>query len=223
MRKKILYKEWIKTRWVLGIVVLSAILLHWYVFSKIGRALTSVGAEHIWDVIVNRNVFMFSEFLYFPILSAIIFSLFQFIPEMLQKRLKLTLHLPLKERTIILWILGYGVISLFAIFLVQWIAFIYSMHIHFPNEILISSLITLAPAYLSGFVVYFMVVAIAVEPSWKMRIVLSLIGIGMVRVFFLSNFPESYRYLLPYLPLVAFIAILFSVLSIFRFKTGVQN
>ncbi len=223
MRKKLLYKEWLKTRWVLAMVVLSAVLLHWYVFSRIGKALTSVGAEHIWDVVVNRNVTLFSDFLYFPVLSAIVFALFQFIPEVLQKRLKLTLHLPLKEQTIVLVMVGYGVVALFTIFLVQFIAFIYSVHLHFPNEILTNSLITLAPAYLSGFVVYFTVVAIAVEPSWKMKIILSLVSIGMVRLFYLSDFPGSYRYLLPYLPLVALVAILFSVLSIFRFKTGVQD
>lgn len=223
MIKSLIYKEWLKTRWIFVIIFIAAILLHWYVFSKIGRALGVAGREHIWDVIVNRDQFMFSDYAYSPLFSAVLIAIFQFVPETVQKRLKLTLHLPLRENTIILWIVGYGAISLVLIYIIQLSFFTLSVAQSFPPEILKSALVTIAPWYLSGIAAYFAVAAICIEPSWKKRIVLILIAIGIVKLFYISSFPGSFYFFLPVLPFIALIYILFTGLSVYRFKAGVQD
>jgi hypothetical protein len=223
MIKALLYKEWLKTRWVLAVLAVTAILLHLYIFTKIDRAFGIAGKEHIWDIIVNRKQFLFSDLTYFPLFSAILIALFQFVPEITQKRLKLTLHLPLRENTVVLWTAGYGAGLLGLLYIIQLVFFVSGVNHHFPYEIRNSTLLTITPWYIAGFSAYFLGAAICIEPSWIRRIALILISVGLIKLFYISVLPGSYRFIAIYLPAIAIISVLITALSIFRFKAGIQD
>lgn len=200
-----------------------ALMLHLYLFSKMGRAFRIAGKEHVWDVIVNRNQFFFSDLRFFPLLAGTLTGLFQFIPEIIQNRLKLMLHLPLTEKRIITCTLAYGSGVTILLFLFQFAALLTGLQIHFANEIIISTVYTVLPWYLAGITAYFLCTAICIEPSWKHRLVLLLISIGLLKIFFISGFPAAYQKIIAYLPLITLIGISTVIHSVIRFKTGMQD
>jgi len=84
MFKYIAYKEWLKTRYAILILALIASSQIVYLFVKLARSLRVAGHEHIWDVVVNRDVFLMPSLKYLPLFVAIILALAQYIPEVLQ-------------------------------------------------------------------------------------------------------------------------------------------
>lgn len=90
---------------------------------------------HLWEVFIVKNVVLLNQLRYFPLLAGITVGLAQYIPEMVKKRLKLTLHLPLSENRILFVMLGYGLSTLFILFLIPYFLFLSGLSFHFPEEI----------------------------------------------------------------------------------------
>jgi hypothetical protein len=223
MKKALLYKEWIKTKWFgLGILAIGILLLS-YIFMKLGRSFRFVGMEHLWDVVINRDQFLFRDLKYFPLAAGACLGLSQFIPEVIQKRIKLSLHLPLPERSIILLMLGFGQVLLLSIFIVQILGLLVFAQFHFPGEFLISMLYTIAPWYIAGLVVHSFIAMICLEPTWKRRIFNMLLMIGTLKLCFLSDFPGAYALTIGLLIIIPIYVLPFTFLSVYRFKIGVQD
>ncbi len=203
-------------------IAIAGLLLHTYMFMRVGRSIRLVGAEHIWDVIITRNQFLFSELKYLPLLSGALLGLSQFIPEITNRRIKLTFHLPLREKTITTWMVGFGFILLTGLFLVQFAGLFTGMHLLFAPEIVNNGALTVLPWYLAGLWAYMACVFVAVEPTWRMRIPNMLLSTGLIRILFLSDFPAAYAPI----PVLMFAGILLFVLflwlSVFRLKVGRQ-
>lgn len=222
MWKAIVYKEWLKTRWLLlGLSVLGLGVLV-YMFISLGRVYRIMGIAEVWDVIVNRHQILFTELQYYPVLCGTLIALAQFIPEMLKKRLKLTLHLPIAQKTAYFGMQLYGLGILLVGFAVQLILlYIYSLY-YFPKEIIGSAFLTLLPWYSAGFTVYIFTAFICVEPVWLRRVFYLLIACGVLYFSYLSAFPGAYEkvwWLFILLPIYVFA---FPWLSVIRFKKGVQ-
>ncbi|MCU4155525.1 hypothetical protein J1N10_06025 [Carboxylicivirga sp. A043] len=223
MEKALLYKEWKKTRlFTLGIAAVGIILLG-YIMLKMGRSFRMVGMEHLWDVVVNRKQFLFRSLKYFPIAAALCLGMAQYFPEVIQKRIKLSLHLPLPERKVILLMYGYGLGILLGIYLLQLVGLLVFSTINFPYEFTSSTLKTIAPWYMAGIITYLFVAMVCLEPVWKRRAFNGLLGIAIVYLFFLSDVPSAYQPVL-YILLVTLIAVFpFGFLSVQRFKEGTQD
>jgi hypothetical protein len=223
MWKALVYKEWKKTKWLnIGIISVGTILLA-YIFMKLGRSFRYASMEHLWDVIINRNQFLFRNLKYFPLAASICLGLAQFVPEMIQKRIKLTLHLPLSEYKAIFIMLAYGQILLLLIFIIHILTTLFFAQIHFPSEITTSMLYTVIPWYIAGLTAYLFIAMICLEPTWKRRIFNILLMIGTLDVFFLSGFPEAYNFIIFLLMVIPIYVLPFTLLSISRFKEGVQD
>jgi len=223
MIKALLYKEWKKTKWfAIGILSVGLILLT-YIFLKLGRSFRFAGMEHLWDVVINRDQFLFRDLKFFPIAAGVCLGLAQFVPEMILKRIKLSLHLPLPERKIISSMLGFGNVVLLLIFGFQVCALCVFAGMYFPNEFLNSMLLTILPWYVAGLMSYSLVAWICFEPVWKRRIVNLFIAIGALQINFLSDFPGAYSLVLCLVVIILIYVLPFSFLSIYRFKVGVQD
>jgi len=223
MKKALLYKEMKKTKRVGLIVFLLGIILLAYIFIKLGRSFRFAGMEHLWDVIINRDQFVFRDIKFFPLLAGICIGLAQYVPEMIQKRIKLTLHLPLKERTTILLMLAHGLLLLLLLFTVHIGGTLIFAAIYFPLEFVYSTLITLAPWYLAGFTVYLFIAMICIEPTWKRRIFNIVLAAGTIQLFFISTFPGSYSHIIKWIIVLPVFILPFTFLSISRFKDGEQE
>lgn len=220
MFKSVIYKEWIKTRLFIFLILLITIALHSYMYIKVGYSLRIVGGAHIWSVIIDRNQFLFRIIKYFPLLFSIMIALAQFVPEMVSKRLKLALHLPLKGFTIVNWTLFIGAILLVIIYLVNLLSLVIFMNIHFSSEIVVSAIQTLAPWFLAGIIAYFLTAWIILEPRWIRRVINLLISSSIVPMFYIDSIPGAYVKTLPLLVCLVFVSMCIVVDSVKRFKQG---
>ena len=101
MNKAIFFKEWIKTRGLFFITLLVSLCFAGYVMMRINRVITFKGADHLWAILLSRDTVFIELLQYLPLIIGALFASSQFIPEMTQKRLKLTLHLPYPQQRMI--------------------------------------------------------------------------------------------------------------------------
>ncbi|WP_421919425.1 hypothetical protein [Marinifilum sp.] len=223
MTKALLFKEWKKTKWfAIGAFAVGLALLS-YIFLKLGRSFRLVGLEHLWDVIVNRDQFLFRDIKYFPLATGFCLALAQFVPEMIQKRIKLSLHLPLSNKKIVFSMLGFGLLSLTIIFVLHLAVILLFSVLYFPNEIIESMMYTLLPWYVAGIAAYAFMSWICLEPTWKRRIFNALLMFASLQLCFLSNFPGAYSLLVLALVLIPLYVLPFGYFSVQRFKVGIQD
>ncbi len=223
MIKALLYKEWIKLRWVFWLVLTGSLLVEAYLFIRVGRSFRIAGAEHIWDVVINRNQFLFADIRFWPLVAGCALALMQFIPEVSMKRLKLTLHLPLNETRIIFTMLAFGIILLVFAFSIQLAILFGGISYLFASPFLSSAITTLAPWYQCGLAVYLLIAFVCIEPSWWRRIVNSLITLALVQIFFISTVPGAYSGFVVEMLFIPLFALFWVFISVYRFKIGVED
>ena len=108
MTKAIFLKEWLKTRRVFWVSLLVAVLFAVYAIMCIRRVSTSHGVEHVWLIMLMKDQTFIDAIKYVPALIGIALGVAQMAPEMQQKRLKLTLHLPYPQNRLIATMIGTG-------------------------------------------------------------------------------------------------------------------
>ena len=223
MNRMILYKEWLKTRWVLLGIVLVMAAITFYCFLNLTKVVQIRGAEILWETLVSKETVLTEIFRYVPAAAAALLALSQWLPEMQHKRLKLTLHLPYPQSRMILTIAAYGLVILTVLFALQACcsALVFAQWI--PAELIARIVRTMAVWYLAGWAAYLFTSALCLEPTWRFRVPVLLVSAGLLRILYLSGIPEAYNgffwILLPYV--IASGSLLF--LSVSRFKEGYQD
>ena len=223
MIKAIFYKEWIKMRYFYPLSALLLTGFTLYALLRIQRVITFRGVAHLWEVLLEKEVVLIDTLQYLPMLLGILLALTQFVPEMSQKRLKLTLHLPFPERRMILLMEGIGAGALTLLLLLQGAILCGYLATVLPPELTARILLTSLPWALAGLTLYLLTAWICLEPTWRRRIVNILIAAAIGRLFFLSDLPEAYNGMIPWLVLLLAGSLFFPLLSTWRFKQGCQD
>lgn len=223
MIKAIFYKEWIKMRYFYPLSALLLTGFTLYALLRIQRVITFRGVAHLWEVLLEKEVVLIDTLQYLPMLLGILLALTQFVPEMSQKRLKLTLHLPFPERRMILLMEGIGAGALTLLLLLQGAILWGYLATVLPPELTARILLTSLPWALAGLTLYLLTAWICLEPTWRRRIVNILIAAAIGRLFFLSDRPEAYNGMIPWLVLLLAGSLFFPLLSTWRFKQGCQD
>ena len=223
MIKAIFYKEWIKMRWFCLVAALFLAGFTAYALLRVQRVITFKGAAHIWEVMLEKEVVFIDILQYLPVLLGVLLALVQFIPEMTHKRLKLTLHLPFPQRKMILLMMGVGLAALAVLSAVQ--AFVLWCYFHtlLAPELVSRILLTSLPWYLAGLALYPLAAWVCLEPTWRRRVADILVAVGVCRLFFLSETPQAYDGMLPWLLALLLGVLFFPLLSVYRFKQGCQD
>lgn len=223
MIKAIFYKEWIKMRWFCLVAALFLAGFTAYALLRVQRVITFKGAAHIWEVMLEKEVVFINILQYLPVLLGVLLALVQFIPEMTHKRLKLTLHLPFPQRKMILLMMGVGLAALAVLSAVQ--AFVLWCYFHtlLAPELVSRILLTSLPWYLAGLALYPLAAWVCLEPTWRRRVADILVAVGVCRLFFLSETPQAYDGMLPWLLALLLCVLFFPLLSVYRFKQGCQD
>ena len=218
MIKAIFYKEWIKMRWFCLVAALFLAGFTAYALLRVQRVITFKGAAHIWEVMLEKEVVFIDILQYLPVLLGVLLALVQFIPEMTHKRLKLTLH-----RKMILLMMGVGLAALAVLSAVQ--AFVLWCYFHtlLAPELVSRILLTSLPWYLAGLALYPLAAWVCLEPTWRRRVADILVAVGVCRLFFLSETPQAYDGMLPWLLALLLCVLFFPLLSVYRFKQGCQD
>lgn len=180
------YKEWIKTRWYIAIAVAINIGIALYIFFARRHDLEIWGpAQYFANIILEKGV-VISKFKYIPIITALLIGLPQFVPEVTDKRIKLSLHLPMRPTAIIYSMALYGFVVIAAIMALAVLLLTILLSVNFPAEIIIPTLQTAVPWIFGGFTCYFLIAMIAMEPLWRFRFVYLIFAYFVLRLFFLS-------------------------------------
>lgn len=223
MNKMILYKEWLKTRWfLLGIlVVLSAVTF--YCFLNLSKVVQIRGGALLWELLVSKETVLTEILKYLPPVAGALFALAQFLPEVLHKRLKLTLHLPYPQGRMLLTMVGYGLVVLAVLFALQALSSAIVLRSWIPGELVTRILRTMAVWYLAGWAAYLFASALCLEPTWRLRVVILLVAAGFLRLLYLSGVPEAYNGFYPGLLLFVLCSGSLLFLGVARFKEGLQD
>lgn len=220
MNKALFFKEWLKTRRVFVLAIVAGIILAVYAVAGIRRIEMSKGVEHVWMIMLLKDQTFVDVLRYFPLLAGIVLALAQFVPEMIQRRFKLTLHLPCSQSKLVGFMILTGIAELAAIFIIQLliVGIYYSSIINPP--LVWHVILTVLPWMVCGMSAYLFVAAICIESSWRMRIILSLIAVATIAVYFKQNIPEAYNGFLIPLAVCSSLSVLLVFRSVARFKEG---
>lgn len=220
MTEAIIIKEILKTRRAFWYSLALTLFFTGYALLGINRVIATHGVEHVWLIMLIKDQTFIDAIKYVPLLCGLLIGLSQMMPEMQQNRLKLTLHLPCPTFRLLMTMLATGFIELTIIYLIQFVAvMIYYSHIIAP-ELTCNVLLTSIPWYLAGHTAYFFSAAVCLEGRWKRRILLSLIGAGIVTVYYLQPVPGAYNGFLPFAAVVTILLAALSLGSTDRFKQG---
>ena len=94
------YKEWIKTRYFFLIALVLSVLFCVYAMLNINRVIELKGAAHIWEVMLQRDAIFIHYLRFVPLLMGAVAGMMQFVPEMQQKRIKLTYQRTRRRRIV---------------------------------------------------------------------------------------------------------------------------
>ena len=222
MYQSLFYKEWIKTRKIVGLLVVVFAGLISYIFIDILQQLRTAGAVNFVEAVVQKDIFLLPLMKYLPVLAGILLAISQYTPEMQNKRLKLTLHLPLSESSIISAMVGYGLIVMSTVLIVSFAILLIGLRILFPIEIVCANLLSALPWFLAGLAGYLLAAWVCLEPVWKYRVFNSIPGIGILSFFFISAKSGGFITFLPELAIIIVVSFSFGYYSVARFKEGAQ-
>jgi len=217
-----IFKEWLKIRWVYLATSVAAVLILVNIFLNVAHDMKFFGAEAFWSSIVFRGLQFYDNLRLVPVLIGFVIAFGQFLPEILMNRLKLTLHLPVRENRLFVQMIFVGFVALLILFCFMLLILSIITRIYFPMDILASVLITSLPWFIAGFVAYFAVAMIVIEPTWSQRILLILLSYGFVDIFLKNPWYNSYAGSLPIFVLLGAFFSVSVVLSGNRFRKGVM-
>lgn len=224
MYSSIIFKEWLKTRRVFFIALAVALLVAVYAILSTNSLIKEHGIVSLWLMMLLKDVSLVDNVTYIPLAIGLSIGIAQMVPEVTQKRLKLTLHLPFPQLRLVAMMLATGLLELLIIYLLQiCVILIYDTTI-LHAELVGRVFLTMLPWYLAGFIGYLFVTSVCLEGTWYMRVLLSLVGVAVLFVMFLQpNTMAAYNYMI--ITIIVFIGIItiFSFGSIARFKEGHQD
>ena len=194
-----------------------------YALLRVQRVITFKGAAHIWEVMLEKEVVFIDNLQYLPVLLGVLLALVQFIPEMVHKRLKLTLHLPFPQQKTILLMMGVGLVAIIVLSTAQALVLWCYFRAVLAPELVTRILLTSLAWYLAGLTLYPLTAWVCLEPTWRRRVADMLVAVGICRLFFLSETPQAYDGMLPWLSALLLCALFFPLLSVYRFKEGCQD
>ncbi len=220
MLRSIFYKEWIKIGKITLLFLVLGILIIAGIYLTVRHDLVLTDAEKIWDGIVNQRQIYFTIFKFLPLITGLVTGFAQFVPETTDKRIKLSLHLPMNEEEVVLKMVGFGAITVLSVFIIFFLVFYAWGIVYFPYEILKLASLTVFPWFLSGLAAYFLTSFVILEPIWKYRILYMLAGGAFLTLFYKSNRAGAYQPAIVPLAACVLLTSISSLFSIYRFRKG---
>ncbi len=214
------YKEWIKLRlyWVLLLVAYLAFCV--FLCLQLRRVCAINDTLSVWTNWLFKNYLFFQSAKYGPLIMGIVFGALQFFPEVLGKRLRLVLHLPLGEEKAGASHIAIGLGLLTLAFLPGVALLAGYASIWFPREFLVQFAFLYAPWLLAGYAAYLFTAITVLEPTWRFRVVYLLMGAAFTKLLFIPAMYDSYSRLFPWMVLITAASAIVPLLSLNRFGKG---
>ncbi len=223
MIQALLLKEWIKTRRVITLIGVIFVALIIYSLINTGQQFRVGGAVQTWATVILKDMPILPSFTqWIPLLAGLLLGIAQFAPEMQDKRLKLTLHLPLTETRIMITLLMFGVSILLFIFSLSYLILSFSFSFYYPKEIIESMIWNSLPHLFAGVFGYLLASWISLEPVWRQRIGYALASVAFLSFLFIRSASGAYTPFIPFLTVLLIVCFFFPFYSMYRFKDGAQ-
>jgi len=221
MYKALMYKEWLKVRRTYFALAVLSLLTLIYIAVNLAHDIEFNTAKGMWGFIIYQKYPFFEDIKYIILASGIVLAIVQFAPEMSSDRLKLTLHLPVEEKKLLLQLISAGALYLVSLYVLDIAAILIISGAHFSSEFSSSAIMTMLPWLFAGFTSYFAISTVIVEPIWPRRIELLVLFIGYL---FFFDIPLDYSSgaLILFLIISAFFP-LFILISGYHFKRGIKS
>jgi hypothetical protein len=216
--KPIYYKEYLKIRWPwLSLAALNGLLMA-YIYVETRRLFAMDHAEIVWYRVMHLGWIHYEDLKYAPMLTGLLVGCIQYLPEMVDERLRLSLHLPVSPHRLIL---AHILVGLTAVGLVlgmdlSVLALITARY--FPVEVVSDALLTALPWGLAGPAAYLGATLGLLEPGYRLRICNLAIAAGVAGFFLYPADPGGYQRVLPFLGLAVLIMIPAVLLPAYRFR-----
>lgn len=220
MLKSLAYKEWIKLRLYWGLMFLAHFVFCLFLCLQLRRVCMINEPLPVWSNWLFKDYLFFRPIEYGPLLLGIVFACLQFFPEIIAKRLRLVLHLPLGEDRAIGAHLAVGLGLLSLAFLPGIGLLLGYSSIWFPPEFATNFVFVYSPWLLGGYAAYLLSSFILLEPTWRLRVFYFLLSASLVRLFFLPTNYDSFSRILPWLTLLTVGLVTLPLLSANRFGKG---
>lgn len=222
MIKAIFQKEWYKTRMAFFVSLALCVVMAVYALLRINRLIEIKGVEHLWMIMLLKDNTFIDLIKYTPLCAGALIGFAQMAPEMVQKRLKLTLHLPFPQMRMIGLMLCAGAVMLIAIFAIQAAIIAIYYNSLLPGALVSRVMLTSLPWYFAGFIAYLFASAMCLEGTWRRRMVLALLAVAALLICFLQPAPEAYNGMAAMLLVFTILLVLLAIGSVLRFKEGLQ-
>lgn len=219
----IYYKEWLKTRWFAVFTIILGVGICLYIYLDITSSFKIHGAfDYIIRVMYSNPQANFYRALlmYYPLVTSFCIGLSQYLPEVIDRKIKLTLHLPLKHNSVLTMMQSFGVLLLTIIYSIVILLFFLIGFKFFPVEVNRAFAISLAPWLLGGYASYFMISMISLEPVFFKQIIFAVVAYFFVKLYYVGyEHGDTVSLILPLL-LLMLIAGLTQFYTINRFIKG---
>lgn len=219
------YKEWLKIRWSILASVVLGVAIVIYIFLNVDNGVRMNGGfNYLMKVLygIPQENYYRTWIMYVPLLVALCVGLPQYIPEVLDKRIKLTLHLPINNTKALYHMVLFGFFSLIITYLVVFGLFFVLNNRYFPFEESMAVLLSMTPWLLGGIATYFMIAMIALEPNLLYQILYSIVTYYLVKQFFVGYEHADTRNLIPILAVLAFTPCMGLLFTSDRFIKGLR-
>ena len=220
MWKSILYKEWLKLKWIFLIVTITGIAAVVSIFLNVKHDILFGGATNYWYSFLFMGLQYYQVVKYLPLAIGIAIGVGQYFPETVNKRIKLSFHLPVNEDMILITMMLCGTFTLLltlgSMFLLFWGLSAY----YFPAEIVHAAIVSVTPWFLAGFVIYYFISLIVLEPVWKYWIFYALIGYACISLFLETSVASGYEPVVFKLIILTLLLSLSLLFSAYRFRKG---
>lgn len=215
-----IYKEWLKIRWFLLIYAGLGILTVVYIFIRIQHDIVFSSPNGYWYFNLFMGGQFFSLLKFLPGIGALAIAIAQYFPETVNKRIKLTFHLPLKENNalLIMWLFGAG--TLLISYLLQFLLFGGLSMIYFPRDIILPAFASVLPWFLAGFTCYNLTALIVLEPVWKYRIFYLIVSVLFIPLLLQNALTAGFSPVNPYFAVLVLLSSFSLLFSGYRFRKG---
>lgn len=220
MFKSVIYKEWLKIRLIVWIALGLSLMALINIFLKVRHDIIFVDAANYWYSFLFRGHAYFTVLKFLPFVIGLAVAIAQYFPETVNKRIKLTFHLPVSENGVLIRMHAFGALVLVALFVTVLALFTAGSTIFFPSNIIDASLITMLPWFLGGLTTYFLVALVLLEPVWVYRGLYTAVAAGFVTVFFTGASIGAFRPVLLPLALITLSLSCVVLFSGYRFRKG---
>ncbi len=194
----IFYKESIKTtKMMIAIFVANMIFMAWN-FISLRRLFMQDHSEVVWYRTINLGQTPYDNLMFIPLISALIFCIYQFLQEMRDGRIRIALHAPYDSAMIVLLHTLFGAFFLTVLFFCDALILYLSMIHYYTKEVGISAMISTLPWFIAGIYGYLGGAFVLLEPQAKRRLLAAVVCLGLCIPLYLYTSTGFYINILPF-------------------------